>query len=150
MKSLKREQGFTLIEIVIVLAIAAAIMMMVFLAVQGARKTQRDTQRRADAARIGAMLDQYAANNGGAYPATALSPMLATSPSFWNDYEVAGTLTTPGTASNYTPGNFIITASTVGTLGAAGLDKVNIAILANSYQVCIGGETTAVICAQSK
>ena len=42
MKKLSNK-GFTLIEIVIVLAIAALIMVIVFLAVQGAQRSQRDT-----------------------------------------------------------------------------------------------------------
>lgn len=70
MKSLKREQGFTLIEIVIVMAIAAALILVVLLAVGGAQRARRDTQRRGDASAYTAALDSYAANNGGVYPAT--------------------------------------------------------------------------------
>lgn len=59
------KKGFTLIEIVIVLAIAALIMVIVFLAVQGAQRGQRD-QARKDYANQGlAKIQEFAGNNGG-------------------------------------------------------------------------------------
>jgi prepilin-type N-terminal cleavage/methylation domain-containing protein len=67
----KKDQGFTLIEIVLVLAIAGLIMVIVFLAVSGAQKSRRDTQRKQDANAFAAALEQYASNNGGSYPAGA-------------------------------------------------------------------------------
>jgi len=65
----KKEKGFTLIEIVLVLAIAGLIMVIVFLAVSGAQKSRRDTQRKDDNARVLAQMEQYASNNSGSYPA---------------------------------------------------------------------------------
>jgi len=61
-------RGFTLIEIVIVLAIAALIMVIVFLAVQGANRAQRDTARKSTANQILAAVQQYAGNNSGDMP----------------------------------------------------------------------------------
>jgi prepilin-type N-terminal cleavage/methylation domain-containing protein len=49
---LKKEKGFTLIEIVLVLAIAGLLLVIVFLAVSGAQKSRRDTQRKNDNARL--------------------------------------------------------------------------------------------------
>lgn len=66
---LTNKKGFTLIEVVIVLAIAALIMVIVFLAVQGAQRSQRDNKLKADAGRVLAAAEQYASNNTGAYPA---------------------------------------------------------------------------------
>ena len=65
----KSTKGFTLIEIVIVLAIAALIMVIVFLAVAGAQRSQRDTALRNAAARTLAAAEAYASNNSGNYPA---------------------------------------------------------------------------------
>lgn len=65
---LKKEKGFTLIEIVLVLAIAGLLLVIVFLAVSGAQKSRRDTQRKNDNARLLAQLESYASNNNGAYP----------------------------------------------------------------------------------
>jgi prepilin-type N-terminal cleavage/methylation domain-containing protein len=67
---LKKEKGFTLIEIVLVLAIASLLLVIVFLAVSGAQKSRRDSQRKNDLSRVAAGLESYASNNTGAYPAT--------------------------------------------------------------------------------
>jgi len=145
MKSLiKREQGFTLIEIVIVLAIAAAIMLMVFLAVTGARRSQRDTQRRGDASRMAATLEQYAANNGGNYP-DAIDTADANGPKWFTTY-ITGNFNAPGGGS-YSAGAFTA-AATVSAVPA--LNTVNLAVSGTSYQVCIGSETGGDVCASSK
>src|ERR1700683_978959 len=63
-----RSRGFTLIEIVIVLAIAGLIMIMAFLALSGAETSRRDAQRKRDLQRLAAQLEFYASNNEGTYP----------------------------------------------------------------------------------
>ena len=62
------KKGFTLIEIVIVLAIAALIMVIVFLAVAGAQRAQRDNTNKSAAGQALSQAEQYLANNSGAYP----------------------------------------------------------------------------------
>lgn len=64
----KGESGFTIIEVVLVLAIAGLIFLIVFLALPQLRRSQRDTQRRSDSGRVGALLESYAANSDGLYP----------------------------------------------------------------------------------
>ncbi len=64
-KSPAKKSGFTLIEIVIVLAIAALIMVIVFVAVQGAQRSRRDTDRRAAASRVLTSLVSCASDNSG-------------------------------------------------------------------------------------
>jgi prepilin-type N-terminal cleavage/methylation domain-containing protein len=73
MKSLNKEKGFTLIEIVIVLAIAAGLIVVVLLAVAGANKSSRDTKRVAMVGQLASQLEQYANNNNGRAPGAALS-----------------------------------------------------------------------------
>jgi prepilin-type N-terminal cleavage/methylation domain-containing protein len=68
---LKKEKGFTLIEIVLVLAIAGLLLVIVFLAVSGAQKSRRDTQRKNDLSRIAAQLESAASNDNGLYPGMA-------------------------------------------------------------------------------
>jgi prepilin-type N-terminal cleavage/methylation domain-containing protein len=63
-----QSKGFTLIEIVLVLAIAGLIMVIVFLAVAGAQAARRDTQRKSDINRMRAAIEQSASNNGGVLP----------------------------------------------------------------------------------
>jgi type II secretory pathway pseudopilin PulG len=69
-----KSEGFTLIEIVLVLALAALILVMVLLALSGAQKTRRDTQRKNDTNRVLAATENCASNNSGSY-ATCLPPV---------------------------------------------------------------------------
>ena len=67
----KNGKGFTIIEVVLVLAIAGLIFLMVFIALPALQRNQRDTQRRGDAATFMSQLESYATNNRGSYPADA-------------------------------------------------------------------------------
>ena len=55
--------GFTIIEVVLVLAIAGLIFLMVFVALPALQRSQRDTQRRNDMSRVDTSLVQYQTNN---------------------------------------------------------------------------------------
>ena len=68
---IKKNKGFTLIEVVIVLAIAALIILVVLQAVTAANKSNRDTARKQEAGRVVSLLEQFASNNGGTYPTAA-------------------------------------------------------------------------------
>jgi len=71
MKRLQNKQtGFTLIEVVLVLAIGALIILMALLAFNGASRSRRDTARTDAAGQLAAALEQSAANSGGSYPAS--------------------------------------------------------------------------------
>lgn len=61
-------KGFTIIEVVLVLAIAGLIFLIVFLALPQLQRSRRDTQRKNDAGRVVASLESYAGNNNGEYP----------------------------------------------------------------------------------
>lgn len=67
-KIINKESGFTLIEVVLVLAIGALIILMALLAFGGASRSRRDTARQDAVGKIAAAVEQYAANNGGTYP----------------------------------------------------------------------------------
>ena len=62
------KKGFTLIEVVIVLAIAGLIFVIVFLAVSQAQASRRDTQRSTAVNQLLAAANQFAGNNNGAIP----------------------------------------------------------------------------------
>lgn len=64
----KREKGFTIIEVLIVLAIAGLILLIVFLAVPALQRSSRNTQRKNDAAAIASAIANYINNNGGTTP----------------------------------------------------------------------------------
>ena len=67
----KDRQGFTIIEVLIVLAIAGLILLIVFLAVPALQRNSRNTGRRNDVGRIAAGVNDYIANNNGLLPANA-------------------------------------------------------------------------------
>lgn len=94
----KLKKGFTLIEIVIVLAIAALIMVVVFFAVQGAQRSQRNQTRKDVANRVKAAMVSARGNNNGAAPAAG---QLATNYVPTGERALAGTtigMTDPGTS----------------------------------------------------
>ena len=59
------KQGFTIIEVVLVLAIAGLIFLMVFIAWPALQRSQRDTQRRNDYSMLSSEISSYITNNGG-------------------------------------------------------------------------------------
>jgi prepilin-type N-terminal cleavage/methylation domain-containing protein len=64
-KELKKASGFTIIEVMIVLAIAGLIMAIVFVAIPNLQRNTRNTNRSADASRILAAVGEcLAARNG--------------------------------------------------------------------------------------
>lgn len=68
LKKLKQERGFTIIEVLIVLAIAGLIMLIVFLAVPALQRNSRNTQRKEDAAKLLAAVTEWSNNNNGTMP----------------------------------------------------------------------------------
>ncbi len=59
------EKGFTIIEVLIVLAIAGLIMLIVFLAIPALQRNQRNNARNSDASRIAAAITECLANRNG-------------------------------------------------------------------------------------
>ena len=59
------KKGFTIIEVVLVLAIAGLIFLMVFLALPALQRSQRDAQRKQDVAMVVTALHNWKANNKG-------------------------------------------------------------------------------------
>ncbi len=69
LKKLRQQQkGFTIIEILIVLAIAALILLIIFFAVPSLQRNSRNTQIRNDANVILGFTNDYVANHNGALP----------------------------------------------------------------------------------
>ena len=73
-----KEKGFTIIEVVLVLAIAALIFLMVFIALPALQSSQRDTARKNDVGIVAAAVNTWSGNNRMAELAdltsTALTP----------------------------------------------------------------------------
>ena len=88
-----KTQGFTIIEVVLVLAIAGLIFLIVFLALPALQRSQRDTQRKDDLSRFMSQLTQYQSNHQGAIPT-------GTGVGAWNANFVSAYLTNSGQTFN--------------------------------------------------
>ena len=64
------KKGFTIIEVVLVLAIAGLIFLMVFIALPALQRNQRDTSRKNDVTSVAAAVTSYTGNNRGGFPDT--------------------------------------------------------------------------------
>lgn len=60
-----KKEGFTIIEVVLVLAIAGLIFLMIFIALPALQRSQRDTLRRRQAQAYIAAISNYRSNNRG-------------------------------------------------------------------------------------
>lgn len=114
-KSKNNSKGFTIIEVVLVLAIAGLIFLVVFLALPALQRGQRDTQRKNDLGRMMSQVLSYQSNNQGVLPDTTakwntfVSSYLTTSgatfaePSSGSTYEITASSTLPAstTAPNF-------------------------------------------------
>lgn len=158
-----RTKGFTIIEVVLVLAIAGLIFLMVFIALPTLQRNQRDTQRRDDMARMKAQISQYQANNKGAVPTNTAAVGCTTAAgnigSFIDNYMTTGGATyndPDGTAYKtrcqlpatvpantgewkYATGN--VCGATEGTMTAAGT---------RDYVIMIKLEGSGIACVDSK
>ena len=67
----KTKKGFTIIEVVLVLAIAGLIFLMVFIALPALQRGQRNTQREDDISRFLTAANSYQTNNNGKIPFVA-------------------------------------------------------------------------------
>jgi prepilin-type N-terminal cleavage/methylation domain-containing protein len=72
-KLLRKEKGFTIIEVLIVLAIAGLILLIVFLAVPALQRNSRNTQAKNEAARLLGAVSEFTNNNNGSLPANSSS-----------------------------------------------------------------------------
>lgn len=66
----QKQKGFTIIEVVLVLAIAGLIFLMVFIALPALQRSQRDTQRKQDLSRALTKVNEYQSNNRNSLPAS--------------------------------------------------------------------------------
>jgi prepilin-type N-terminal cleavage/methylation domain-containing protein len=67
MLMLRKSRGFTLIEIVLALALMGMLIVLVFISVYGAQKSRRDTQRKVDNNRLMAQVEACASNHLGTF-----------------------------------------------------------------------------------
>jgi len=101
LKKLKNSKGFTIIEVMIVLAIAGMIILVVLLAVPAVQRNGRNTAIKNDASSLAGGIAEFASNNDGALPTTGASSC------------AAGAVTFDKTAGTTTPSKPKVQGSTV-------------------------------------
>jgi prepilin-type N-terminal cleavage/methylation domain-containing protein len=67
--NVQKQKGFTIIEVVLVLAIAGLIFLMVFIALPALQRSQRDSQRKTDLSRALTRVTDFQSNNRNRLPA---------------------------------------------------------------------------------
>jgi prepilin-type N-terminal cleavage/methylation domain-containing protein len=70
---MKRQKGFTLIELLVVIAIIAILATLVLIALDGARDSARDADRKGAISQIRSAAELYAADHGGSYSGMTLT-----------------------------------------------------------------------------
>lgn len=108
----KKEKGFTIIEVLIVLAIAGLILLVVFLAVPALQRNSRNTQRSTDVGNVLSAISEYVGNNNGQLPAAGATSGGATGSL---TIGASGSNTVPVSLGYYTADNVTIVAGGTGT-----------------------------------
>ncbi len=95
----KKTEGFTIIEVLIVLAIAGLILLIVFLAVPALQRNSRNTQRTDDVARVLGAAQEVLNNNNGSLAALDDAHLQAAVGDSLAYYEIAN-VTVAGSGAN--------------------------------------------------
>jgi prepilin-type N-terminal cleavage/methylation domain-containing protein len=101
----KDQKGFTIIEVLIVLAIAGLILLIVFLAVPALQRNSRNTQRKTDIGRIGGAATTVVANNQGdmtKLTTTNETDEVGSKLSYYQTSGITATVLSSGTQTNST------------------------------------------------
>lgn len=149
-----KQRGFTIIEVVLVLAIAALIFLMVFIALPALQRSQRDTARKSDVSVVTAAVTSYQSNNRGVFPNTTQLVSYVTNVSGNTTSETVGaTITAANTSVTAVDG--IITVYPQGVCNASGagqtytLDKGTAKQYATVTLIESGGTGGSAFCLQS-
>jgi prepilin-type N-terminal cleavage/methylation domain-containing protein len=148
MKVRQKEKGFTIIEVVLVLAIAGLIFLMVFIALPALQRSQRDTQRKNDLSRIVTALNSYQSNNRGNLPtdwSDFVDRYITTSGDTFvdpsgNDYVVRTGGTVPTTFDGTNP---VVQVTTRAICDGEGLNTINQGNRKVAFQMKLEGSGTA-------
>ena len=116
MNTRQQTKGFTIIEVVLVLAIAGLIFLMVFTALPALQRSQRDTARKQDLSTVSTAVTNYLSNNRSVFPTTdSLASYVTNVSSNTTSISVAQI---GQSSANPTDGQIIVTQKT--TCGSSG------------------------------
>jgi prepilin-type N-terminal cleavage/methylation domain-containing protein len=123
----KREQGFTIIEVLIVLAIAALIFLIVFLAVPALNRSSHNNAIKHDAANVLSAIQTFESNNNGQLPTTVANCPTGTA-------TISGAAGTQSNQIGIQSNDVCTVTNAFITTGSANLGHLNIA----TGQSCVG------------
>jgi prepilin-type N-terminal cleavage/methylation domain-containing protein len=153
LKNNKTQKGFTIIEVLIVLAIAGLILLIVFLAV-ALQRNSRNTGRKNDISRLGGAATEYVSNNNGTLPSgAAAATSIAKSAGTLGQYDFVTTpanftvTAAPATITNVDQVH-IATGSVCTTAGAASTTGATKRQMVIQYAVETGGGGTTSVCTE--
>lgn len=109
----KSNAGFTIIEVLIVLAIAGLILLIVFLAVPALQRNARNTGYKEDAASLLAAASEYTNNNNGTLPTNATQAQVQALAKTKNITNL--TVQTGSVAAIASPANFSFSTAVIDT-----------------------------------
>lgn len=142
----RKESGFTIIEVLIVLAIAGLIMLIVFLAVPALQRNSRNTTNKNDASTVASGISEFVSNNDGTFP---------TSVSGTGTVTLSGGTGTTSTTAKVNGGTEVTTVTAVPGSISAGQIRVRLGanctgatanrIAAVYYAVESGGNSTPAV-----
>ena len=142
------QKGFTIIEVVLVLAIAALIFLMVFIALPALQRSQRDTQRKSDVSRLQTAIQNAQSSNRNQLPALDddfITSYMKVGGETFNDpdgtpYFFAANVDNGFTPTTFTPGKLIYTlkAKCEGEKAVTGQGSAKVAV---QYKLEGGGTT---------
>jgi prepilin-type N-terminal cleavage/methylation domain-containing protein len=133
-KLIKRESGFTIIEVVLVLAIAGLIFLVVFLALPQLQESQRDNERRSAVGRAVAAGTSFITDNNGGVATTAAQIAGTFNPS---PYTIATDgLSTSTEVMGYADGNICDGSGGITTTGATVRSFAVSLVLENGSTYC--------------
>jgi len=143
LNQLREKDGFTIIEVIIVLVIAAIIMLAVFLVVPQLQRSQRNTRNQAVARQAFAAGEQFAANNNGTYPSTLtnITNITGTLNNASNQAFGLDTAATPGITGMTIVSNVVActSSSSAGDVSTAGGGKFKIVVSQETSASATGG-----------
>lgn len=141
MNTKKTTKGFTIIEVVLVLAIAGLIFLMVFVALPALQKGQRDTARKNDVSIVSTAVTNYVSANRGSYPNSAQLQNFIDGLSS-NTTKTSVTITTAYPSSNSvsvsTGSIVVVTSARCGSTGAGSQSAANDGTLTGSQALSKG------------
>lgn len=99
----QQKKGFTIIEVVLVLAIAGLIFLMVFIALPALQRSQRDQARKNDVSVVASAVNTYKSNNRGSLSGITEGSALEGYIDRLDQYETGDVIVRSGSTSTSTP-----------------------------------------------